>query len=154
MMRRAFTTVSALVIVSAGLLASETTSAAEEDEAAIREIYETYTTARVAGDAETWLSLWDADGIQMPPNMPARGKDVLMGGIPKAFSAIPAKAVNIDPEEIVVSDGWAYSRGSYNADQVVQGKDVHVDGKFLTIFKRQDDGSWKIYRDIFNFNNP
>jgi ketosteroid isomerase-like protein len=102
---------------------------------------------------ETWLSLWDAEGIQMPPGMPARGKDVLDAGIPKAFSAIPAKAVNINPEEIVVAGDWAYSRGSYNADQVVQGKDVHIDGKFLTIFRRQDDGSWRIYRDIFNFND-
>jgi uncharacterized protein (TIGR02246 family) len=143
----------AILAVTAGFLANSAAFAAEGDEAAIREIYDTYTSARVAGDAETWLSLWDAEGIQMPPGMPARGKDVLDAGIPKAFSAIPAKAVNINPEEIVVAGDWAYSRGSYNADQVVQGKDVHIDGKFLTIFRRQDDGSWRIYRDIFNFND-
>ena len=32
-----------------------------EDEAAIRAIWETYSSSRVAGDAETWLGLWDND---------------------------------------------------------------------------------------------
>ena len=27
-------------------------------------------------------------------------------------------------------------------------------GKFLTIFQKQDDGSWKIARDCFNGNGP
>ena len=153
MIRHTFVSTFAFLALSAGLLASGAAFATEEDEAAIREIYNTYTTSRVAGDAQAWLSLWDADGIQMPPDMPARGKDVLDMGIPKAFSAIPAKAVNINPEEIVVAGDWAYSRGNYTADQVMQGKDVHIDGKFLTIFRRQDDGTWKIYRDIFNFNS-
>jgi ketosteroid isomerase-like protein len=28
-----------------------------------------------------------------------------------------------------------------------------LEGKFLTIFRRQDDGTWRIYRDAFNFNS-
>lgn len=47
---------------------------------------------------------------------------------------------------------WAFSRGNYTATQTVQGNTVEVDGKFMTIFRRQDDGQWKIYRDIFNSN--
>lgn len=125
---------------------------AAEDEAAIRAIWESYSAARVAGDADTWLSLWDQDGIQMPPGIPARGKDVLEQGVPKAFAAMPATSMRINPEEIQLMGDWAYSRGTYAADQVVQGNPVKVDGKFLTIFKRQPDGSWKIYRDIFNSN--
>ena len=33
------------------------------------------------------------------------------------------------------------------------GRVWFVDGKYLTIFKRQPDGSWKAYRDCFNSNN-
>ena len=33
------------------------------DEAAILEIWSTYSAARVAGDADTWLGLWDEKGI-------------------------------------------------------------------------------------------
>ena len=123
-----------------------------DDELAIRAVWDAYETARMAGDAETWLSLWDEGGIQMPPGMPARGKDVLVVGIPKAFGAIPVSMMDIMPDEIVVAGDWAFSRGNYVVDQVVGGNPVHVDGKFMTILKRQDDGSWKLYRDIFNSN--
>ena len=34
------------------------------------------------------------------------------------------------------------------------GETAHVDGKFLTVLKQQDDGSWRIFRDCFNSNVP
>ena len=122
------------------------------DEAAIGEIWNAYEAARVEGDAEAWLALWDEGGVQMPPGMPARGKDVLVVGVPKAFEAMPASAMEITPAETVIMGDWAFSRGNYTATQTVQGNTVEVDGKFMTIFRRQDDGEWKIYRDIFNSN--
>lgn len=123
-----------------------------EDAAAINTIWDSYEAARVAGDADSWLSLWDEGGVQMPPGMPARGKDVLMVGVPKAFVAMPASAMEISPEEIVIMGDWAFSRGNYTAALTSQGNEVEVDGKFMTIFRRQEDASWKIYRDIFNSN--
>jgi uncharacterized protein (TIGR02246 family) len=153
MIRRTFVSIFAFLALSAGLLASGSALATEEDEAAIREIWNSYAAARVANDPEKWLSLWDDEGIQMPPGMPARGKDVLKTVVPKGFAATPTSVMNVIPEEIVVAGDWAYSRGNYNADRVVDGKDVHIEGKFMTIFKRQDDGAWKIYRDIFNSNS-
>ena len=124
----------------------------KSDVEAIQEFWKTYSSAWVAGDADLWLSLYDKDGIQMPPGMPARGKDVLNENIPQEIAASKASAMNVNPKEVTVADGWAYSRGEYDLDQVVQGKDVHAEGKFLTILKRQSDGSWKIYRDCFNSN--
>jgi uncharacterized protein (TIGR02246 family) len=126
----------------------------EADEEAIREIWRTYCEARVAGDADLWLSLWDPEGIQLPPGSPARGKDVLDELVPKGFAAGSVSSMNIYPEEITVAGDWAYSRGTYDSDRVVEGKAVRVEGKFLTIFRRQPDGSWKIYRDCFNSSVP
>lgn len=123
-----------------------------EDKVAIRDIWSTYSAARVAGDAETWLALWDAGGLQMPPGMPARGLDVLMVGVPKVFAAGGVTSMTIDPIEIEVAGDWAYTRGAYASERIVDGNPVMVDGKFMTILRRQDDGSWKIYRDIFNSN--
>lgn len=133
-------------------LAASADDMMQSDEAAIQEIWNTYSTARVAGDADTWLALWDEGGIQMPPGMPARGKAVLDEEVPKAFAPGQVSAMNIHPEEITVAGDWAYTRGVYDSDRVVDGKAVHIDGKFMTILKRQPDGAWKIYRDIFNFN--
>jgi len=126
----------------------------EADMEAIQEIWKTYSSARVAGDAGLWLSLWDEEGIQMPPGIPARGKAVLDEIVPKGFAAGGVSSMNIYPEEITVAGSWAYTRGTYDSDRVVEGKAVRVEGKFLTILKRQPDGSWKIYRDCFNSSTP
>jgi ketosteroid isomerase-like protein len=34
------------------------------------------------------------------------------------------------------------------------GGELKGDGKYETIFKRQADGTWKIFRDCFNSNLP
>jgi uncharacterized protein (TIGR02246 family) len=121
---------------------------------AIEKIFRTYASARAAGDASLWLSLWDKDGIQMPPGAPARGKDVLTEVVTKSFRNDIVSTMNVCPVEITVAGDWAYSRGTYNSDRVVEGAPVRVEGKFLTILKRQPDGSWKIYRDCFNSSIP
>lgn len=118
-------------------------TAADED--AILRIWSTYTEARVAGDAETWLSLWDQEGMRLPPGAPAVDFATFAPGTPERFAKPPA-SMEIKSEEIVVADDWAFSRGNFTVNNALEGK-------FLTIFRRQDDGSWRIYRDAFNFNS-
>jgi len=118
-------------------------TAADED--AILKIWSTYTEARVAGDAETWLSLWDQEGMRLPPGAPAVDFATFAPGTPERFAKPPA-SMEIKSEEIVVADDWAFSRGNFTVNNALEGK-------FLTIFRRQDDGSWRIYRDAFNFNS-
>ena len=88
----------------------------------------------------------------MPPNRPARSKEEIAKGIAKSWASRNVLTFDINAEEIVISGDWAYSRGTYVSDRMVDGQTVRVDGKFLTIFKRQPDRSWKIYRDCFNSN--
>ena len=126
----------------------------EDDVEAIKAIWKIYSGARVAGDSEFWLSLWDEEGIQMPPGAPARSKDVLDEVVPDAFASGSVSSMNIYPEEINVVGSWAYTRGTYDSERMVEGKAVRVDGKFLTILKRQPDGTWRIYRDCFNSSVP
>jgi len=157
MTKRTVTVFVGLAIVAVLFLLSCATMAkgsTEADVEAIREIWKTYCSARVNADAKLWLSLWDEEGIQMPPGSPARGKDVLDEVVPKGFVPGSVSSMNIYPEEITVAGGWAYSRGTYDSDRVVGGKTVRVEGKFSTIFRKQSDGSWKIYRDCFNSNFP
>ena len=119
------------------------------DEAAIRAIWENYAAYRVTGNTKGWLELWDENGIQMPPGMPARRIETVRPILADRWAAKPRDAMKITPEEIVVTGDWAYSRGTYTTD----AGDSHFEGKFMTIHLRQEDGSWRIYRDIFNPNN-
>ena len=56
--------------------------------------------------------------------------------------------------ETEVSGDWAFSRGSWTSTLTPKGEGAAflIDGKFMTILRRQADGSWKLYRDIFNSN--
>jgi ketosteroid isomerase-like protein len=131
----------------------------DADVAAIKQIWVNYTSAVEKGDSAAWLSQWDNDGIQLRPDAPARTKAELDAQVPGAFKvrndANDVKMA-INPLEIIVAGQWAYSRGMYTQDLTNKssGQTTHVDGKFLTIFKLQEDGSWKIYRDCFNSNVP
>ena len=80
----------------------------------------------------------------MPPGVPAVDFATFAPGTPERFANAPS-SMEINSEEVVVTDDWAYSRGTFTVNEVVEGK-------FLTIFRRQDDGSWRIYRDAFSMN--
>ena len=141
---RAISTVASIVIASAAAthVAADTTA----DEQAILEIWSTYSAARVSGDAATWLGLWDSEAIRMPPGSPAVGYEKFSQVIPGVFAESRPPSMSIDADEVVVIGDWAFSSGNFKVGST-------VDGKFLTIFRRQDDGSWRIYRDAFNMNS-
>jgi ketosteroid isomerase-like protein len=122
------------------------------DVAAIEDLWNTYEAAVIADDAEAWLALWDAEGIQMPPGRPARPYAELKEMAPGEWAAGDNTGMNIYPKDIVIADDWAFSRGEYDISFMQDGSEVTLDGKFLTILKRQPDGSFKIYRDCFNMN--
>lgn len=116
---------------------------ADADTDAIAALWQDYAAARVAGDAEAMLALWDSEGIRMPPGRPALTYAQFSAGMAEAFAANPVDAMRITPEEIVVLGDQAWTRGTYTVG------DAFV-GKFLSILRRQPDGSWRLYRDIFN----
>ena len=59
MMQRVREVVAVGALVGTCALATGVAAETGDDEQAILEIWSTYTEARVAGDAETWLGLWD-----------------------------------------------------------------------------------------------
>ncbi|WP_176440297.1 YybH family protein [Boseongicola aestuarii] len=135
----------AFTVGAALTLPAQSFADSASDEQAILDIWSTYTEARVAGDAETWLGLWDNEGIRLPPGAPAVDFATFAPGTPERFANPPA-SMEIKSEEVIVTGDWAFSRGNFTVNNALEGK-------FLTIFRRQDDGSWRIYRDAFNFNS-
>lgn len=147
------------ILLLAGCASNPTAADVDAAKAAIEEIWEKYSSAADSGDTDIWLSLWDEAGIQLPPNGPAVSKQALEEKVIPAFAkrreAGVKRKMNILPEEITVAGDWAYSRGTYNKTTYLEdGKTTYFEGKFLTILKRQPDGSWKIYRDCFNSSMP
>jgi ketosteroid isomerase-like protein len=108
-----------------------------------------------AGDADAWIKLWDDRGVQLTPGAPANvGKDAILRAMRGAFETNDYQEMVINNEEVEVSGDFGFARGTYSLLLVPRagGDGIPLDGKYLTIFKKQPDGIWKIYRDAFNSN--
>lgn len=126
------------------------------DQAAIRQLWVDYAQSAEAGNLDAWMALWMPGGIKMSPGKPPIvGLDAIRAatGVGKSNATV---VVDIVPQEITVVGDWAYTWGTYTKDVTPEGggATAHVDGKFMTILRRQADGAWKIYRDIDNSNVP
>jgi uncharacterized protein (TIGR02246 family) len=136
-------------------------AAAEPDveavSAEIEAAFDEYAASLNAGDVERWIQLWTEDGVQSPPNTAPRfGRDTILAAISAAAERIYWEDFEIDIEEVLVAGDLAIARGMYTVTNVPKdgSAPIPVDGKYTSTFQRQPDGSWKLYRDIFNSNVP
>jgi uncharacterized protein (TIGR02246 family) len=124
--------------------------------AAVNEIYSKYASTLNSGDSEGWLSQWTDDGVQMPPGAPPNiGKEMIRTSITNGVTRFTFD-MEISNEEVRVAGDWAFARGTYKSTMTPKegGEPIVIDGKYMTVFERQPDGTWKIHRDIFNSNVP
>jgi uncharacterized protein (TIGR02246 family) len=127
------------------------------DVAQIQEVWNEYEASVVSGDFERWISLWDDEGIQLPPDEPRHiGIAQVRAANEPGFEGLETqmKEFIINPDEFRILGDRAYSHGTYGFTMVPEeGADtIEVTGKFLTIFKKQADGSWKIAIDCYNYS--
>ncbi len=128
----------------------------EADIAAIKDLVNQYGAAVNAGDLDLWISLWADNGIQMPPNAPAViGKEQIRTENESMFAEFVLEMV-VTNKEVRVAGDLAFARGTYTLSLTPKagGEIIQIDGKWLSILERQDDGSWKFARDIYNDNAP
>lgn len=122
----------------------------------VRELFARYTEAMISGDPRLWATVWDERAVQLPPDSPAIfGRRAIEDRISASF-LIWRWEVAINTEEIMVVGELALARGAFVSSMTSRegGDRVFGDGKFLTLCRRQEDGSWRIYRDCYNFNAP
>ena len=135
---------------------AEEVPSTEADVAAIEAVFRDQTSKLNAGDSEGWFALHSEDIVWMPPNAKVEeGKDALrQWGQPLFDQFTITQTASF--EEVKISGDWAFGRGPYK-DEFVPKKegDTIVDiGKFLYIFERQADKSWKITHVIWNSDSP
>jgi uncharacterized protein (TIGR02246 family) len=128
-----------------------------ENEAAeaIKLVLARYAETVQAGDFEAWMSLWAEDGVQMPDNAPTRvGKEEIADGMRGAFEAMDLSITIHDVEDAEVWGDRGLTRCRYSLALTPKGGgetiDAMPDGKALTLYRRQPDGTWKIVYDCFN----
>jgi len=131
----------------------------EADITAIKELGNQYAVACNTGDFDLWISLWADDGVQMPPGTPARiGKEQIREGMKPLFDQMNLDITIHSIDDVKVYGDFGLSRGTYTLKMTPKagGETINAmpDGKALTLFERQSDGSWKVIYDCFNSNVP
>lgn len=120
------------------------------DVAQVYELLNEYAAAQNDGDVERWLALWSDDGIQTPPVASQRvGTAEMRRATPALFHLPQTANVALHPDEVRILGKWAYSHGTYQCDirPKRDGPTEHVSGRFLSVFEKQADGSWRIAID-------
>jgi ketosteroid isomerase-like protein len=102
------------------------------------------------GDIATLSSLTDDDHMMISANgPPVSGKaanDAVNGRTFEQFRIVETWT----PLETVIDRNLAYQRGTFTVDAAPKagGDTRHTEGKFVRIYRRQADGSWRMTRDV------
>ena len=116
--------------------------------------------AKAAGttkDVDKTVSYYSDDAIVMPPNIPTlTGKEPIRA-LWKSMLESPGfgggwKATKV---EVAKSGDIGYVTGTYELRETDDsGKPMTDKGKFLEVWKKQADGSWKCVADMFSSDLP
>ena len=130
------------------------------DESAVRQAIDASvarsTAAIKAGDAGAVAQEYAPDAHLLTANSPAMvGHTAVAEGLKGWLSSMKVTDMTTNTTEVIVSGELAVSTGTYTMSmQIPNGPKIDDKGKFVTVWKRQADGTWKIVRDIMNTDLP
>ena len=107
-------------------------------------------------DTATMLANYDNDAVVMMSGQPAwQGRSEIAAAGSRMFQAVKFSDVKFNSTSVDVAGDYAIETGTYEMTATEAGKKPVPDkGKYLTVWKKQADGSWKVYRDITNTDLP
>lgn len=130
----------------------------EAERAALMDADRAWYEAYAAGDdgAQAFVDQMADDAVLLAPDTPiAQGKEAIRSAI-AGLEALPGFRVSWTPVTADVGSGGdlGYTRGTY--DMSFDGPDgaMNVTGKYLTVWKKQADGTWMVVADMFNADAP
>ena len=139
----------------------------ETDIAAIRQLQQNWNAAVEAGSVDGYLAVLD-DGIELLPTSapPINGKDGYRAMLEGVFGANSYEIEVVDQGDVMVDRDMAWARYDYIIHRTPHAADagsapashepttVSSHGKYLDVMRRQPDGSWRVYKHIWNYNEP
>ena len=126
----------------------------ENESATLRQTDLDFAAAASAGaDVEQNISFWSDDATIIPPSAPAvQGKEAIREFVTQN-RAIPGFHVTWEPSEIVIAPngGFGYTTGTNEFTMPdADGNLVTTRGRYVTVWRREADGTWKCVMDIWN----
>lgn len=162
-MRLSFVIASALAATAAACAQSDSAvmqQGGATDVAAVRSAVDaanaTFAEAIQRGDSLTLASLYDVDAMVMPQGMNAStGRAAIQSMFAGLLSQFTVSNMTLVTQDVVASGDLAVETGRYSWTLTPKnGKAMPDSGKYVVVWRKQADGSWKLYRDIFNNDAP
>ena len=125
----------------------------DRDASAVRAQIDTYVSAALAADWDSWGNTLSSDVIFFPPNQaPLVGHDAVMAWVRELPTLTSFTAV---PDEVSGTGDLAYAHGTYSyAETLPDGSGITEQGTYVNIFRLQPDGSWRYTHGIRHSNLP
>src|SRR3954453_24036206 len=146
------------VCLLAGCSPSAAPDTHDADVKAIKDTEAAWVKDAASKDVEKWLSSYSDEGGVLRPTAPAiAGKADIRAAL-KPMLSDPNFALQFGSTKVDVSKSGdlAYAQGTYSmttTDPATKAPAVDR-GKYLTIFKKQADGSWKAVEDMLSSDMP
>jgi len=124
-----------------------------QDSTAIAAEAEKWRTTSMARDFDQFATTLSDDVVLYPPNAPPTvGKDASMTYV-KSYPPITKFEVTIS--EVGGHGDVGFDRGDFvTTAKLPNGTEVNDQGSFMSVFRRQADGSWKHSRVMWHSNLP
>lgn len=127
----------------------------EAEEASLMEadraMFQAYSTS--SSPLDSIMTHWADDAKVLPPDAPmARGKEASRAVFAE-LEAMPGYSLTWEPSIAEASGDLGYTIGTYHMElQDSEGRPLAIDGKYMTVWRKQPDGTWKVAVDMFNAN--
>lgn len=148
----------ATAIVACNEKASDTTTIAAEGpekketvdyKAMLDESNKQFAAAALKGDSAAVVALYHPDARILPPNREAMNSRQ-MGSMMGEFQKMGITSFELQGKDIFEGDDAVTEVGTYTMSD---GKKFNDKGKYIVVWKKDGD-KWKLYRDIWNSDNP
>ena len=145
----------ALAAFTVGCSSSDTHVA---DVAAIKDTEAAWLKDAQTKDVDKWVAHYTEDASVLIPNAPLlTGKDAISGGI-KPMLSDPNFALTFASSKVDVakSGDLGYTQGTYSMTTTNPATKASYEekGKYLTVYRKQTDGTWKSVEDTFMADAP
>jgi len=126
-------------------------------EQALRDLDAQWSKDAGAKDVDKTVSYYAEGAVVMPPNASSATTKETIRSAWKELLTSPGAAISwkATKVEVAKSGDLAYVSGTYEETMTdASCKPVNDRGKYVEIFKKQTDGTWKVVADIWNSDLP
>ena len=107
------------------------------------------------GDAAGCAAVYTEDAEILPPDSPAMTGKQAAQGLWQSIIDMGVKGISLQTLELEEMGDRAVERGAATIDiQGEGGQTTQASAKFIVLWRRQADGTWKWHWDCFNFDAP